>query len=458
MTQAIKAADVNSLLNSIIATTLPVTLLGTTFIPQLLHGGIILLGRILLRRVFTDEETAEIRGISRETGIPRFQLVIFNVLLDLLLGCTSGGVLFDGVDNDGDDAERGDASPQKPSTTYSTSRNSPGASSHRFRQTAYRRARDQATAQSGRIAHFRTLDWSMDPLRHLTVQLEYVQSEGGPVIARTVGYFGYVGVLTGVRKGLSISLNHRATHDGSTWRKELSFRWHQVMVFLGRRPSISSTLRYFLLPPTLPDTSVENTNWGKWKKTSRGFRPSPTQSTTPHQPLPEQHDLPATIPIDSILTSLATSPSTSAYLILCTPQKVHSLELDNRNLVSVSSSTTFLTTTNHDIAHESSGSQPPPSTPAAIPFMEEIIAESMNRKESAKEAYRQARRSCRNTRTATTPSISLGDIISILNYNNIIDPEVTHYATIMDPTSGRLLWTRAFDPPAENVMDQGFEL
>lgn len=131
-----------------------------------------------------------------------YQLVVFNLLLDLLLGCTSGGVFFDSSNDDSD------VTSQAPSLTGSG--NSTGASE------SHLRARNQAAERSGRIAHFHTLDWSVDSLRHLTVQLEYVRERGDPVIARTVGSFGYVGVLTGVRKGLSVSLNHRSTHDGST--------------------------------------------------------------------------------------------------------------------------------------------------------------------------------------------------------------------------------------------------
>lgn len=48
---------------------------------------------LFLRRLYSDEETAELLGISRVTSIPIWLLVAFNVLLDLLLGCTSGGFL-----------------------------------------------------------------------------------------------------------------------------------------------------------------------------------------------------------------------------------------------------------------------------------------------------------------------------------------------------------------------------
>ncbi|KAI7763046.1 hypothetical protein LZL87_011189 [Fusarium oxysporum] len=46
---------------------------------------------LIMRRVHSEEENAELVGISKAIGIPMHILVAFNVLLDLLLGCTSGG-------------------------------------------------------------------------------------------------------------------------------------------------------------------------------------------------------------------------------------------------------------------------------------------------------------------------------------------------------------------------------
>lgn len=53
-----------------------------------------------------------------------------------------------------------------------------------------------------RMLHFRTLDWGMDSLRSVLVELEFVRSESEDpekVVARTVTYAGFVGVLSGVR-------------------------------------------------------------------------------------------------------------------------------------------------------------------------------------------------------------------------------------------------------------------
>lgn len=109
------------------------------------------IARVVLRRVYSEEETEELRGIHDVTGIDMYLLVVFNVLLDCLMGCTSGGV----------------------------------------------RVRDDLSG--GSMLHFRTLDWGMDPLREVVVQLEFKNGARGDIIARSITYVGFVGVLTGVR-------------------------------------------------------------------------------------------------------------------------------------------------------------------------------------------------------------------------------------------------------------------
>jgi hypothetical protein len=108
------------------------------------------LARFLLRRVYDGEQTAELRGISKATGVEMYLLVAANVLLDLFMGCTSGGARV-------------------------------------------------KTLNGSKMVHFRTLDWVMDELRSGVVHLEFVEKPGGPVIARSITYVGFVGILTGVR-------------------------------------------------------------------------------------------------------------------------------------------------------------------------------------------------------------------------------------------------------------------
>lgn len=51
------------------------------------------LASLVLRRVFSKEETEELRGIAQASGVHIYFLVALNVLLDSLMGCTSGGAV-----------------------------------------------------------------------------------------------------------------------------------------------------------------------------------------------------------------------------------------------------------------------------------------------------------------------------------------------------------------------------
>lgn len=126
---------------------------------EILRRFVKFLAFLLLRRVHSPEETQELAGIAKASGVAMYILVALNVLLDSLLGCTSGGVL---------------TRPQKRGGLQSTAR----------------------------MLHFRTLDWGMPELRRVLVVLEFVRSgseDPDRVIARTVTYAGFVGALTGVR-------------------------------------------------------------------------------------------------------------------------------------------------------------------------------------------------------------------------------------------------------------------
>ncbi|KAL5327178.1 hypothetical protein ACEPPN_004870 [Leptodophora sp. 'Broadleaf-Isolate-01'] len=160
------------------------------------------LASIFLCRVHSVEETEELKGIAKASGVDLYFLIALNVLLDSLLGCTSGGVMTS-LGKKGEDRKR--------------------------------------------MMHFRTLDWGMDPLRSVLVILEFVRSESpNPkmVIGRSISYAGFVGMLTGVRKSLSVSLNFRPTHSCST----LALRKHQLLVLLGFRPSVCSIIRSMIAP------------------------------------------------------------------------------------------------------------------------------------------------------------------------------------------------------------------
>ena len=384
------------------------------FFPEFLSGSLHLLARLALRRVCSAEENAELKGIAAATGAKMHLLVAFNVLLDLLLGCTSGGVKVDEPHNPPSDTSAAPGWPMSPAAL-------------------------EQLPWTERILHFRTLDWGMDPLRRVVIELDFVYNAGGPVIATSLTYFGYVGVLTGVRKGLSMSLNFRPHHDGSTWKKRLGFRLHQLLVVLGQRHSISSVLRAYLLAP---EEALDGVDSLSTNRTS-----SEEDAIINTQARIAQEDLPTRV-INKILATLSSSPSTSAYLIFCTPTNVYSVEKDNRAVV-VHQSETFLTTCNHDIVDEADPSQLKATAremavDGAI-GMEDLIGYSVDRKRLLTKYWQARVRRHRKSTGRESGAVEYSDVLDMVRHEEISNDE-THYAVVMDPSVGKVMWRKVYPP------------
>ncbi|KAJ6624846.1 beta subunit of N-acylethanolamine-hydrolyzing acid amidase-domain-containing protein [Mycena sp. CBHHK59/15] len=319
-------------------------LLRLTRFPRLLD----FLARSLLRRVHSVEETREIRGIAKLTGVPLHLVVAYNTFLDLFSGCASGG------------ARVGDAG--------------------------------SGRRESG-VVHFRGLDWEMQPLRRLMICVDYVRE--GQVVARAVTYAGYVGALTGVRSGLSLSLNYRTLLNTSA--SLVSHRLHQAALLLGFRPSISSVLRTILLSP-----------------------PPPPSLAFLAQTLPKQ-------------------PSTPCYLTFCTPVGVLVLEKD---LASAEAHTSpdFLAVTNHDVRMERLGTEEWRALLAREGLGHDAIVEdSMERKACVSQIW--ARQGTR---------LKVKDVAQQMEVRPVLN-ECTHFSCVMDPgvEGGGLLWVKSYDEPVE---------
>ena len=228
--------------------------------------------KLLLRRLHSREQTSELRGIHLVTGIGMHLLVAFNVLLDLFMGCTSGGV---------------------------------------------------RVAEGDRMLHFRTLDWGMHPLRKVVVHLDYTKD--GIKVAEAISYVGYVGLLTGVRKSLSLSLNFRPLHNADSWFANVRFYFHHALVLFGFRPSISALLRDTLL----------------------------SKNSGPNASL-----------LESTMTYLPSTATTAAYLIFCDGERTITMEKDYHTAV-IRSSPDFIVATNHDVAQETGCDEHRPDHPGS---------------------------------------------------------------------------------------------
>lgn len=359
-------------------------LLETTGIPTKYHHLVNVVAKLLLRRLHSSVQTAELRGISKAVNVPMYLLVAFNVILDLLMGCTSGAV---------------------------KSLNS-------------RQPKSQA-----RMLHFRTLDWLMDPLRSVIVQLDFVRSKSKTptkVIARSVTYCGYVGVLTGVREQLSLSLNFRGLHNANTRAEHFRFYFHHLLVLLGFRQSISSILRSYLFSESQDDQD------------DKGVKSLAVIA----EEIPPQH-------------------TTAAYLTFCDSESTIILEKDFGS-AQIRSSKTFIAATNHDeAARESNFSGPTPATdekalgPGRFASgMEEIIEESEERLECITSKWlSQVQKTERRSRGAAKSTESLQpDLDTTVSERELIrwisayptTNECTHFAAIMDPKSGNVVWNRAY--------------
>lgn len=313
------------------------------------------LAALLLRRLHSKEQTSELIGIQRVTKVGMHLLIALNVLLDLMMGCTSGGV----------------------------------------------------RVQNGaKMLHFRTLDWGMDPLRKIVVHLDYVRD--GAKVAECVTYVGYIGVLTGVSKGLSVSLNFRPVHDARTCLAQLRFYFHHVLVLFGFRPSISSIMRELLIPA---ESAPRRSLW----QIERGL---PSRVTT------------------------------AAYLIFCDGQRTLTLEKDYRSAV-VNSSSDFIVMTNHDraqeLTHSIGQSQSIPSNNTSLNAIlnqispHGIVAESTARKKCMTRMWEQLSVHERGT-------VDTAELVKWMNTYPVKNA-LTHYAVIMDPSTGTFAWERHYPDP-----------
>ncbi|KAM0275119.1 hypothetical protein ACHAQH_007523 [Verticillium albo-atrum] len=376
-------------------------LLAAIFKYPLLCRAVKFCARALLRRLHDDEQNREAHSIAKVAGVDLYLIIALNVLLDSLMGCTAGCILTE---------------PHRP----------------------------KASERNGRLMHFRTLDWAMDPLRELLIVAEFVDSREDPdrVIARSVTYAGFVGTLTAVRPGLSLSLNYRPTHECS----KAALRKHQMLVLFGFRPSISSVLRAVIL---------DKRRW-----------PLPEPSSCDNAPTP----------FVSLANQLAKEPTSPCYLTLCDGQESAVIEKDVRD-GKIKTSNQFIVQANHD-THGSGccGSKPNPDSDPSEPQTtllggELFLEDSTERMGMMQQNWLLHTVGSRNAPPAAdekdepnglcldegamshearpTKGVRERALQAWMREFPIIN-ECTHYACIMDPQTGGIRWlergTIEFDP------------
>ena len=318
----------------------------------------------LLRRVYDDEETAELRGISARTGVSVYLLVCFNVLLDLFMGCSSGG----------------------------------------------------AATEDGML-QFRTLDWGMPALRRVVVILDFVTEEGGEVVASSVTYAGYVGVLTGVRRELSVSLNFRARRDGNgVWGEDVRYALHLALVVLGWRRGISSVLMGVVVPKWME-------RCGGWGWEMGGYR--------------------------QVVERFGRGGESSTVCYLCVSDGVQTTVIEkDRVTARMRRSREFIVVTNGDQEDETTDA-PGPETPLMAEALQELLHDARDRKECAENNWhnmriarlRETKLSDKSSQLAPPSLMTTADVIALVQKFPTTN-ECTHYACVLSALSGDILWCR----------------
>ncbi|QDS76125.1 hypothetical protein FKW77_006855 [Venturia effusa] len=316
------------------------------------------LAKLFLRRSHSREQTEELRGISRASGVEMYLLVAINALADGVVFCTSGGVKVD---------DRGE----------------------------------------NNMFHFRTMEVNNNIIRALVVQFEYVEKLHGTVVARSIGHVGLVGILTGVRPGLSLSPNARECRCGPLARMgNVKYHGNRLAVLLGLRPSIASRLRKYLLPK-------------------------------------EGRILPTLAEITSTFPAVTT---TACYMIACDGDKTTVFEKDV-NTATIRSDTTMITVTNHDQACECTDADG-----LSIDNPSLVHRGSHENSFWRKRCLEQSWKSLLPQRSSVRPEPCC------INFEDVERLMVTHptanswtqFAAIMDPRDGKIAWCRRWlQPPVK---------
>jgi hypothetical protein len=255
------------------------------------------------------------------------------------------------------------------------------------------RIRDE---KGDRMQHFRTLDWGMDKLRKLVVRLEYVNGEER--VGTAVGYVGFVGVLTAVRKDLSISLNFRPNRDCSSFGANVAFYWHLFLVLMGFRAAVASTLR------------------------SSFFEMQKELTERAH--------------------GLSTVNSTACYVTLCDGDSAIVLEKDLKS-ARIREESDFITVTNHDLAYEQVNGEDVNwnRTSARVTGIEDFVADSTNRKNKVCNLWKSA-----VARNGGRKAIDQKTVQKWMEVDPIKN-ESTHLALVMDPKMGKITYLKRYLEP-----------
>ena len=265
------------------------------------------------------------------------------------------------------------------------------------------------------------------------------------MLASSITYVGFVGILTGVRKDLSMSLNFRGVHNATTRTGHFQFYLHHLLVLFGIRQSISSLLRSHLLG----NLGLQN--------------PQPSRLAT-------------------LMSEIPPKRSTAAYLIFSDGKTTVTMEKDYRTAL-LRQSKSFIVMTNHDLNPSKGTSGDEDYTKRELASFVEVLRESTDRRECMANKWRtkvtesievqsneassapvttrsglekvEVKRKLRDTEGALDIA-NIEDSVTITNSEVIswvsawpTTNECTHFAAVLDPTTGQVMWTRQYVTPVD---------
>ena len=163
--------------------------------------------------------------------------------------------------------------------------------------------------------------------------------------------------------------------------------------------------------------------------------------------------------IDDIASNLPSVPSTAAYLIVSDGNQTMVIEKDHRT-ASLRWRKDFIVATNHDREDENQEAIIQSAQDASIAFGTEILMESMTRKMCVREKWRNAVVKAVDKDPGESDAFDGGDAdlgVSVKIHEVIkwlgawpVTNECTHFAVVMDPKEGKVVWLKRFLEPIEN--------
>ena len=163
--------------------------------------------------------------------------------------------------------------------------------------------------------------------------------------------------------------------------------------------------------------------------------------------------------IDDIASRLPSIRSTAAYLIISDGNETMVVEKDHRT-ASLRRRQDFIVATNHDREDENQQAIDQNAQHASNAFRADILMESITRKMCVREKWRDAVIKVVHKDPGESDALDCGDAdlgVSVKR-NEVIEwlsawpvtNECTHYAVIMDPKEGKVVWLKRFLESVKN--------